>query len=311
MTKHKDLISSPWSQISYGRIEIISLKEENGTHIHDRDRMIKRCEEFYTNLYSTKLPQGQPSVQIHNTRITPPLPILPTEVNAAIKRLKRNKAPGNDNITADVLKDDGEPIVQMFTNLFNRCLREGKLPNSWKDASVIIIHKKGDTADTKNYRPISLLPITYKVFSHVILRRMLRTLDQHQPREQAGFRSGFSTIDHIQVISQLQEKADEYKIPLCFAFVDYEKAFDSIEFNPLFESLENQGVEAAYITLLRDLYNGATSTLKLHRDSDKIKLQRGVRQGDNISPKLFTACLQDAIINKKNQLGGQRNQRRR
>ena len=79
---------------------------------------------------------------------------------------------------------------------------------------------------------------------------MLRTLDQHQPREQAGFSSGFSTIDHIQVISQLQEKADEYKIPLCFTFVDYEKAFDSIKFNPLFESLEKQGVEAAYITLL-------------------------------------------------------------
>ena len=129
---------------------------------------------------------------------------------------------------------------------------------------------------------------------------MLRTLDQHQPREQAGFRSGFSTIDHIQVISQLQEKADEYKTPLCFAFVDYEKAFDSIEFNPLFGALENQGVEVAYITLLRDLYNGATSTLKLHRESDKINLQRGVRQGNNISPKLFTACLQDAIINKIN-----------
>ena len=129
---------------------------------------------------------------------------------------------------------------------------------------------------------------------------MLGALDQHQPRAQAGFRSGFATIDHIQVISQLQEKADEYKIPLCFAFVDYEKAFDSIEFNPLFKSLENQGVEAAYTTLLRDLYNGGTSTLNLHRDSDKIKLQRGVRQGDNISPKLFTACLQDAIINQIN-----------
>ena len=132
------------------------------------------------------------------------------------------------------------------------------------------------------------------------MRRMMRTLDQHQPIEQAGFRSGFFTIDHIQVISQLQERADEYKITLCFVFVDYDKAFDSIEFNPLFESLENKGVEAAYITLLRDLYNGATSTLKLHRDSDKIKLQRGVRQGDNISPKRFTACLQDAIINKIN-----------
>ena len=77
-------------------------------------------------------------------------------------------------------------------------------------------------------------------------------------------------------------RAYEYKIPLCFAFVNYEKALDSIEFNPLFESLENEGVEAAYITLIRDLYNGATSTLKLHKDSDKIKLQRGVKQGDNI-----------------------------
>ena len=66
----------------------------------------------------------------------------------------------------------------------------------------------------------------------------------------------------------------------------------------LFTALANQGVDPAYITILRDLYNGATSTLKLHKDSNKISLERGARQGDNISPKLFTACLQDAIINK-------------
>ena len=107
------------------------------------------------------------------------------------------------------------------------------------------------------------------------------------------------TTEHNRVCVFACVRAYEYKIPLCIAFVNYEKAFDSIEFNPLFESLENQGVEAAYITLLRDLYNGATSSLKLHKDSDKIKLQRGVKQGD-ISPKLFTACLQDAIINKIN-----------
>jgi len=56
---------------------------------------------------------------------------------------------------------------------------------------------------------------------------MLPTLDQHPPREQAGFRSGFSTIDHV--VSQLQEKTSEHKIAPCFAFVDYERAFDSVE----------------------------------------------------------------------------------
>ena len=92
-------------------------------------------------------------------------PILPSEVRNAIKRLKREKAPGEDNITAGILQDWGELIVKILTKLFNRRVLEGKVPCCWKNASVIIIHKKGDTADIKNYRPMSPLPVTYKVFS--------------------------------------------------------------------------------------------------------------------------------------------------
>ena len=85
-------------------------------------------------------------------------------------------------------------------------------------------------------------------------------------REQAGFRSGFSTIDHIHVISQLHDNTDEYRIPPCFAFVDYEKTCDSIQLNPIFEALEiveNQGVEAAYITI----YEILITALHLHWSS--------------------------------------------
>ena len=186
-------------------------------------------------------------------------------MRVAIKRLKRGKAPGEDNVTTAVLHHGGEPIIKALTQLFNRCLSDGRVSSSWKNASVVLIHKKGDTADIKSYRPISLLQVIYKVFSHILLQRMLQALEQlPPPREQAGFRPGFSTTDHIHVVSQLQEKANEYKVPL--AFVDYEKAFDSIEFTPLFTARANQGVDPAYITILRDLYNGATSTLKLHKD---------------------------------------------
>ena len=283
-----------------GRNNMSTLKEEDGTRIYNIERMIKRCEEFYTELYSTKRPQDQPFLSDNNSNTTKTRvpPILQSEVRAAIKHLKRDKAPGEDNVTANILQDGGEPIIHVLTKLFNRCLSDGRIPESWKNASVAIIHKKGDIADIRNYRPISLLPVTYKVFSQILLSRMLRTLDEHQPREQAGFRSGFSTIDHIHVINQIQEKANEYQMPICFAFVDYEKAFDSIEFTPLFIALENQGIDADYITLIRDLYNGATATLKLQKDSDKISLERGARQGDNISPKLFAASLQDGVIDK-------------
>ena len=80
---------------------------------------------------------------------------------------------------------------------------------------------------------------------------MIRTLDFHEPREQAGFRPGYSTMGHLQVVNQLQERANEYNIPLCFAFVDYEKALVTIEFEPLFKGLQNQGVDEVYL----DLYN--------------------------------------------------------
>ena len=65
----------------------------------------------------------------------------------------------------------------------------------------------------------------YKLFTKIITTRLGKKLDENQPREQAGFRSKYSTTDHI---NQLKEKCREYNIIVCVAFVDYEKAFDSV-----------------------------------------------------------------------------------
>ena len=193
--------------------------------------VVKRCVEFYEELYkSRRASADQDSRDDRTTTSGIDAPsILQSEVEASIKRLKRNKTPGEDNITGGILQDGGDAMIQILTDLFNTCLHHQLVPKAWKNALVVLIHKKGNTSDIKNYRPISLLPIMYKVFSNILLQRMIRTLDFHQPREQAGFRAGYSTIDHLQVVNQLQEKANEYNMPLCFAFVDYEKAFDSIE----------------------------------------------------------------------------------
>ena len=83
--------------------------------------------------------------------------------------------------------------------------------------------------DIKHYKPISLLFQMYTLFTRIVHKRMERVLDENQPREQAGFRKGYSTADHLQTINQLIEKCNEFNRPLCIGYIDYEKAFDSIE----------------------------------------------------------------------------------
>ena len=108
---------------------------------------------------------------------------------------------------------------------------------------MVIFLKKWNRKDTKNYRPICLLSNMYKLFTKIITTRLEKKLDEDQPREQTGFRSKYSTTDHIYAINQLKEKCREYNIPLCVAFVDYEKAFDSVQTHAIFTPLREQGIE--------------------------------------------------------------------
>ena len=140
---------------------------------------------------------------------------------------------------------------------------------------------------------ITLLPTVYKVFTKLLTNRMTRQLDEQQPRKQAGFRSGFSTIDHLQVVNQVLERTRECKIPLCMIFVDYEKAFDSIEINAIANALIRQNIPKKYIRTLLNINTNCSTSIRLYHNDIVIPINRGVRQGDSISPKLFTATLED------------------
>ena len=95
---------------------------------------------------------------------------------------------------------------------------------------------------------------TNYVFTKIITTRLEKKLDENQPREQAGFRSKYSKTDHIHAINQLKEKCREYNIPLCVAFVDYEKAFDSVQTQAILTSLQEQEIEDVYLEILKYTY---------------------------------------------------------
>ncbi|XP_037780209.1 craniofacial development protein 2-like [Penaeus monodon] len=185
----------------------------------------------------------------------------------AVEQSKKGKAPGPDNITIDLIEAAGDVVYDKLATLFNECLRQSTIPDEWNEAIIVLLQKKGDQTNISNYRPISLLNNIYKLFTKIITNRIAKTLDENQPREQAGFRKGFSTIDHLHSVNQLIEKCAEYRIPLVIGLVDYNKAFDSVEIPDVIDALEKQGVDPVYINILKHIYKNAKSFIRLHKGS--------------------------------------------
>ena len=180
--------------------------------------------------------------------------------------MKRHKAQGMDGITSDIRKLGGLIVLTYLINIFNNILKTKQIPDSWHEAKIIIVFKKGDPKDIKNYRPISLLSHSYKIFTRLSQSRIERTLDENQPREQAGFRKDYSTIDHLQTLNQTTEKSNEYKLPLCIGFIDYEKAFNTVEHFVIFEALRKTNINKTYINILQNIYSQDTARISYSKD---------------------------------------------
>lgn len=99
------------------------------------------------------------------------------EIRKALSHIKNNKSPGNDSITGEMLKAGSEETVEMLHNLLNRVWQEKKIPQEWKEAVIIPIHKKGSKSQCQNYRGISLLSVPSKVLTRIIYERLYPTID--------------------------------------------------------------------------------------------------------------------------------------
>ena len=156
---------------------------------------------------------------------------------------------------------------------------------------MIVYKGKGDALKCGSYRKIKLLDQVMKVFERVIESRLRSRVSIDDM--QFGFSSGKGTVDAIFIIRQVQEKFLDKKKELWLAFVDLEKAFDRVPREVLWWSLRKLEVDEWMVSVIKSMYDGATTAVKLKGgESKEFEVQVGVHQGSVLSPLLFTIVLE-------------------
>ena len=149
------------------------------------------------------------------------------EVQAAVDRLKKGKARDNSGVRAEQLKSCSKETKEKIRNIFNDIAKQDDFtPNSWRMIRIQVIHKKGDTEDPGNYRPICGLPFLYKLFATVLYARLASSLHKLHPPDQAGFRPNHRCEDHLTVYRILEQRSREWGVPLYISTINFTKAFD-------------------------------------------------------------------------------------
>ncbi len=222
-------------------------------------------------------------------------PITRDEIKKAINSLKTNKSGGSDLIINEFFKTS-DILLPELEFLFNLVLNSGFFPESWSNGIIVPIHKKGNINNAQNYRGITLLSCTGKLFTNILNKRLTSWAEEHSHygEVQAGFRAGYSTTDQIFVLHALVNGFLTHNKKLYAAFVDFQKAFDYVDRSALWVKLIRLGVSSKVLKVLRNMYQSVKSCVRTSEGmSEPFICDVGVRQGESLSPFLFCMYISD------------------
>jgi hypothetical protein len=212
------------------------------------------------------------------------------EVEEAINKLGRGKAPGLDIIPAEAYKYGGFSIVEVLTKAFKQMRKRFITPSGWNKALVCLIYKnKGDTDNIANYRPISLTIVAKRIFELLIDKRLNEYKDKLH-NYQAGFRPGRSTVDQLYCLQEIYEQNNREQKNTISVFLDLRAAYDCVDRNILWTKLRKDfKLSLGLIKLIRSLFDFNTSHILVDDVISKegIRNERGVPQGSSLSPIMF------------------------
>jgi len=208
-----------------------------------------------------------------------------------------NTAVGIDGISYKMLLHLPDKWKLLLHSFYQRCWSDGILPKVWKESVVVPILKQGKCRSAvDSYRPIALTSNCAKVMEKIVLQRLQHYCDTHNviPVNQAGFRKGRSTTDHlVKITSQIKKQFSRRKSTLA-TFFDVKKAYDSVWHSRLLHKIKNIGINGMMYKYIQNFLSDRSICTRVGRTYSSFKsINMGIPQGSLISPLLFTILIHD------------------
>src|ERR1051325_1310566 len=269
-----------------------AIKDNAGNLLTEPDDVRKRWREYIEELYDKN---GKPNPEdmglerednVQQDCKGPEL--LESEIMTAIKDMKMNKAVGVDNIPSELWKVLGERGMKKLGELCKEMYEKGEWPEDFTRVVMIPLKKKANALECGDHRTISLISHASKILLKVLTRRIEAKSKDFISWNQFGFRKGCGTRDAIGVMRVLCERSLEHGNEVYICFVDFEKAFDRVNWVKMMEVLKSLNVDWRDRRMISQLYMKQEAVIRIaDGDSEPGIIGRGVRQGCPLSPLLF------------------------